>query len=112
MNKKTLVALSIVGSITLLLLFISFFGISLGDQCGYYNFAAPYEEDCRCIGLKTDSCPPTALCDKSMTSCFGIRTECYRIYPLNQTKDTIACKQISVTLVLSITYEEDEELQR
>ena len=89
-----IVLLIVLGILILAFLFVKLFGINLGKQCRYYNFAAPYTDSCKCIGIQKGGCPANAYsCDKEITRCLGIRIECYRTYPENQTKMIIPCQQ-------------------
>lgn len=94
MKKTNLIALvSIIGLILVVIIFIKLYGLPIGFKCGYYNFALPYKEDCKCIGIKTGGCPKSAVsCDKAITKCLGVTTQCFRTYVVNHTKEIISCK--------------------
>jgi hypothetical protein len=71
-------------------------GNSSKSICGLYNFAAPYSEDCNCIGIKTNPCAgigSAGSCDKGTSYCIGVREECFRIWNTNQSKEIVQCRE-------------------
>lgn len=76
-----------------LILIATIFAILFPGTCGKYNFAAPYNENCNCIGIKTSPCAGiSGSCDKGVSKCYGLRQECYRIWLINQSKEKIECE--------------------
>jgi L-cysteine desulfidase len=68
--------------------------MSIGVECGYWDFFGASEKKCECIGIKTGRCPPGVVCDGGSWGCIGICQNCiFRKFNSNITNwEIVPCK--------------------